>query len=79
MITLAQFNALERDMSYEEASKTLGEEGVLISSETARIEPGLQLLSLVTEIFEWHNPDGSVLRLLFKRDRLNEITQEGLE
>ncbi|MBN4046892.1 hypothetical protein JYT90_01085, partial [bacterium AH-315-P07] len=72
-------DALERAMSYEEARDIIGEEGTLISSESARIEPGLHMMSLHTEIFEWQNEDNSVMRLLFKSDRLNEMTQVGLE
>ena len=79
VITLEQFNALERDMSYEEASEVLGQPGTLISSEAATIEPGLQIMSLLTEIYEWRNEDTSIVRLLFKRDRLNDITQDGLD
>lgn len=78
MITLKQFDELERDMSYEEACEILGGHGALISSETATIEPGLQIMSLLTEIYEWRNEDTSIIRLLFKSDRLNEFTQDGL-
>ena len=78
MITLEQFNALERDMSYEEAREVLGEHGTLISSETAQLELGIPVGSLLSEIYEWRNEDTSIIRLLFKGDRLNDITQDGL-
>jgi len=78
MITLQQFDALERGMSYKQACQILGEEGALISSESAQIEPGIQVMALQTEIFEWRNEDGASIRLMFKQDALNEITQTGL-
>ena len=78
MITLEQFDCLKRGITYEQAREFLGEEGTLISSETAQIEPGIQLMGLQTEIFEWRNEDGASVRLLFKRNKLNEITQDGL-
>jgi len=78
MITLNHFDALQRGTSYEQACKILGEEGALISSETAQIEPGITVMALLTEIFEWRSEDGSSIRLLFKRDKLNEFTHAGL-
>lgn len=78
-MNLQRFESLERGMSYEEACSILGQSGILISSETACIEPGLQVMSLVTEIFEWPNDDGSVIRLMFKNGALNDSVQEGLD
>ena len=78
MITSDQFESLERDMSYDEACEVLGQQGTLISSEVAQIEPGIRVDSLVSEIFEWQDAD-IIVRLLFKRGRLNDMSQNGLQ
>lgn len=78
MITLAQFEALEKDMDYEEVCTVLGGGGELLSSENAQIEPGIQVMSVVTDLYEWRNEDGSWIRLMFNQKRLNDAAQEGL-
>ena len=79
MVTLTQFSALQRDMSYEKVCEHFGETGTLISSETAQIEPGLTFDSILTEVLEWSGQEGGACRIMFKSDRLNNCTQEGLE
>ena len=78
MITLSQFESLEKKMDYEEVCAILGGAGELISSESAQIEPGLQVLSVVTDLVEWRNEDGSWIRLMFNQKRLSDTAQEGL-
>ena len=78
MITLAQFESLEKDMDYEEVCEILGGPGELLSSESAQIEPGIQVLAVVTDLYEWRNEDGSWVRLMFNQKSLNDAAQEGL-
>lgn len=79
MVSLARFTSLERNMSYEDVRGIFGEPGSLISSETAQIEPGLTVDSILTEVYEWSGKEGGSSRVMFKRDRLNDCTQEGLK
>jgi hypothetical protein len=79
MTTLIQYGELESGMSYEEACGVLGEEGVLISSEAAQLEPGIKINEVLSEIFEWQGSEGGSARLLFKRNRLKDLSQDGLK
>jgi hypothetical protein len=78
MITLAQFESLERGMDYEEVCAVLGGGGELISSESAQIEPGIAVLSVQTDLYEWRNENDSWIRLMFNQHQLSDTAQEGL-
>jgi hypothetical protein len=65
LITLNMFNQLQAGMTYLEVVKVLGREGQLLPN--AR-----------NKIYVWHNPNGSLVRVIFSADRLADKEQQRL-
>ena len=68
----SQFEHLSSGQSFEEVCQILGDPTTLLSSETAQIEPGIPLNALKSDLYEWQNDNGDVIRILFKRNVLND-------
>jgi hypothetical protein len=74
MITLSQFKSLEKRMDYEEVCAILSGAGELIPSESAQIEPGIQVLAVVTDLVVMTCNGGELGIMVSKRKigRLNK-------
>jgi hypothetical protein len=65
MITLNMYNQLQAGMTYPDVVKILGREGQLLPNARSKI-------------YVWHNPNGSLVRVIFSADRLADKEQQRL-
>ncbi|MAE97454.1 MAG: hypothetical protein CL910_22620 [Deltaproteobacteria bacterium] len=76
IVTLAEFERIEPDMSYEEVVDVIGDPGVEIGPSSA---PETTTADADTVSYVWQNDDASNMTATFKNDRLLERSQLYLE
>ncbi|MBI1318794.1 MAG: hypothetical protein GC168_07570 [Candidatus Hydrogenedens sp.] len=72
------YDHLAPGMSYGEVASRLNGEGLLLSNNVAQLEPGFWLCSMTTQVYEWHNAEGAIIRVMFGDDGLRDKSQCGL-
>ena len=74
----ADYDRLAPGMNYDEVAEILGGDGLLLSTNVAQLEPGFQVSSMTTDVYEWRNASGAAVRVMFGDDGLRDKSQAGL-